>query len=171
MEQSDRREAHAKEIDGPPQFQAHREQRRDEAVVPVLFFLKDVLVDAEERLHRVIVGVDINRRLHHRVESADLVEPEDVIDVVVREQDRVAAPQVVPKRLLTQIGGRVDEDRAFLTGVVDELNRRPGASARVTRVDGGADLAVARDLRHAAGRPGAEKDETKVGGHGVSVGD
>ena len=56
-------------------------------------------------------GVARDRAALHEVEAADLVEPEDVIRVAVREEHRVHARDAVRQRLLPQIGRGVHQDR------------------------------------------------------------
>ena len=97
----------------------------------------------------VFLGVDLDRRLLHHVEPADLIKPEGVIDVVVREEDRVAARQAVPQRLLPKVRPGVDEDRARAACGIDKLDGGGRAQARVARIGRSADRAPAADGGHA----------------------
>ena len=65
-----------------------------------------------------------------RVESPDLVDPEDVIRMPVREQQRIDVPDVERQRLGSKVGPGVDED-------AESLGRsRPAPMAEaVCRVD------------------------------------
>lgn len=65
---------------------------------------KDVLVDPGERGHCVLVGVDVNWLFHDLIESADFVEAEGVVDMVVCIEDRVDAGDVLAENLLAEIG-------------------------------------------------------------------
>ena len=73
-----------------------------------------VRTSAGSSSHVGAVRVARDRRALQRVEAPQLVEPEDVIGVAVREEDRVDARDAVAQRLLPKIGRRVDEDaRAY----------------------------------------------------------
>jgi hypothetical protein len=92
-----------------------------------------------------------------------------MVRVVVREQNRVDAADIVGERLRTQIGGRVDENRADGGGgrrrgaICRQLDQDRGPRALVARVGRPADGAVAPDLRHAVGRAAAENGDSQHG--------
>lgn len=53
-----------------------------------------MLVDAGERVHGVLVGVDVDGEFHDFVEAPDFVEAEGVIDMVVCIKDGVDARDI-----------------------------------------------------------------------------
>lgn len=96
------------------------DERCDKTIVDILVAFKDVFVHALKRVHRVVVGEDINRRTHHRVEPSNFVQSENVINVIVREEDAIAALNFGSQRLLAQIRPCIEQNHPFLTGLVVE---------------------------------------------------
>ncbi len=90
--------------------------------------------------------------LHGDIEPADIVEAEEVVHVVVREQDGVGPPEIVPEGLC-----RSGPASSRTTQGWPESSVQHGGPvrARVARV--GATGVAGGDDRHAAGRAGAEK--------------
>src|SRR5690606_26141402 len=82
-----------------------RREARDPRWVGVDLAPEDIVVDAFERVERGALRVDIDRGVHEDVESTNIIESEDVVEVSVREEDRVATSHAVPDRLLAQIRG------------------------------------------------------------------
>ena len=62
-----------------------------EGIIDVLFSLEDVLIDPTQMIHCSRLGIDIYWSLHRHVETANLVESECVVDMVVGEENRVTA--------------------------------------------------------------------------------
>lgn len=60
---------------------------------------KDVLIDTGERGHGVLVCVDVYWLFHDLIESADFVEAEGMVDMVVCVEDRVDAGDVLAENL------------------------------------------------------------------------
>ena len=118
-----------------------------------------MLVHPPQVLHGVRLGVDVDGRLLHDVEAAHFVEAEGVVDVVVCEEDGVAAPELRGEGLLAQVGRGVDQHRARVAGGVGKLDGGAGAEAGVARIGAGADGAVAGDGGDASRGAGAEKSE------------
>ena len=114
-----------------------------------------MLIDTREGAHGVIIGVDVYWLIHHLVESADLVEPEGVIDMVVCIEDGINPGDVLAEDLLAQVWGGVDEDDAIDAVRVSELDGGAGACAVVARICGGAGGAIACDDGDACGGAGA----------------
>ncbi len=100
--------------------------------------LKDVLIDAGEGGHGMFVGVDVDWLIHDLVESADLVEPKGVIDMVVCIEDGVDAGDVLAEDLLAQIWGGINEDDAIDTIGIGELDGCAGACSVIAWVCRGA---------------------------------
>jgi hypothetical protein len=71
--------------------------------------------------------------LHQRVEPPHVVDPEDVIGVAVREEDRVDAADAVAQRLQPQVGPASTSTRAPASP------RRSTGGARVARIGRPAD--------------------------------
>ena len=103
----------------------------------------------------MIVGVDVDGLIHDLIESADLVEPEGVIDMVVCIEDGVDAGDVLAEDLLAQVWGGIDEDDAVDAIRVGELDGCAGAGAVVAWVCGGAGGAITCDDGDACGGAGA----------------
>jgi tetrapyrrole methylase family protein / MazG family protein len=118
-----------------------------------------------DRLQRLAVPVTRDRRALKRVETAEIIEPEDVIRVCMCEEDRIHARESVLERLLPQIRSRVDKD-ARMFGYVD-VNR--GSEASITRIGRPARRAAAADHRNAVRRPGAQHRDLAVE-HPVALG-
>ena len=79
------------------------------------------------------------------VVAPDFIQPEDVIGVAVREQDRVETPDVVRESLGAQIGPGVHEQTPVVIGG-DEYRSSLPAIFRITGVAG---RAIATNHRHA----------------------
>jgi len=105
------------------------------------------------------VGVDVDRGVHDLVESADLVEPEGVIDMVVCIEDGVNTSDFFAKDLLAQVWGGVDEDDTVDAIGVGELDGGAGSGAGVSGIGGGACWAIAGNDGDACGGSGAEEAE------------
>src|SRR2546423_2464118 len=105
--------------------------------------LEDVLEDAADVRPGAPVGVDSQSAVAE-VQGAYVVESEDVVGVAVRDENGVEVLDVLTKRLLPEIGRRVNEYR--LAVVLDEHG---DAQAFVARVVRRARLALAADGGHA----------------------
>ncbi len=79
-------------------------ERGDERGLDIRVRREDVLIHAPECVHCVFIREDGDGLALHFVESADLVEPESVIDVVVGEEDRVDPRDLFAEYLGTEIG-------------------------------------------------------------------
>lgn len=165
VEQAERREAHAPELDAKPGLDGMGDQRGDEGRLDAVRRIEDVLINAVEGGEGGALGVDIDGPAHDGVEAADLVEAEDVIDVVVGEEDGVEGAQAVAQRLLSEVRSGVDQNGAGLAPRVDPLHEGAGAGACVARVGRGACLALAGDARDARGGAGAEEGESHGGAY------
>ena len=82
----------------------------------------------------------------------------------MREDHRVDFPDVFPKRLGSEIGARIDDERAPRRL---DVNRR--ACSLIARIGRMTDLTVATDHRHALGRSGSEERQLQavLAGFGV----
>ncbi len=115
--------------------------------------------DVVPRRRRRIAG---DRAALDPVEAPDIVQPEDVIGVAVREEDRIDALDAGGERLLPEVRRSVDEDRG-VTGHI-EVDRR--AQTRVSRIGRAAHVAGAADHGHAGRGPGTEeRDAAGNSGH------
>ena len=94
-------------------------------------------------------GIAGDRAPLHEIETADLVEPEDVIRVAVREDDCVHAGEAVRERLLPEIRRGVHQDRR-VSRYVDVDRRAQPLVARIGRLAHGARAADARYARRGA---------------------
>ena len=110
-----------------------------------------MLIDTGEGGHGVFVGVDVNGLIHDLVESADFVEPEGVVDMVVCIEDGVDAGDILAEDLLAEVGGGVDEDNAVDAVGVGELDGGTCAGSVVAWVCGGTGWAITCDDGDACG--------------------
>ena len=124
VKKPDRLDIQTEEIEPAARVQFVGNQRRHERIVDISFPLENVAVDPPQMFQRVGLGVDVDRRFHRHVEPANLVEAEGVVDVIVREQDRIAPIDPFPQDLLTKIRRGVDQDGPRLAAVVCESDRR-----------------------------------------------
>ena len=81
----------SEELEGLVGFDDVGDELGDEGFLDVFVRLEDVLIDAGEGGHGVLVGVDIDWLIHDLIESSDFVEAEGVIDMVVCIEDGVDA--------------------------------------------------------------------------------
>jgi hypothetical protein len=95
------------------------------------------------------------------VERPNIVEPEDVVGVVVGEENGVEAIEADAEGLLAKIGRGVDDDVLAVA-----RKEEGGAETVIVRVFGGADATVAGERGDAHGGAGAEYgDFYGSGGH------
>jgi len=104
--------------------------------------------------------------------EAQVVEAEDVVGVLVREEDRVDDADALAEKLLPQVGRGVDEEIALR-----QAEEGGAAGAFVAGVGTGADFARAADGRHADAGSRSQQDELAAdigskdfAGHVVVVG-
>lgn len=71
------------------------DERSDEGSLDVLVGFKDVLIDAGERGHGVLIGVDVDGEFHDLVEAPDFVKAEGMVDMVVCIEDGVDARDIL----------------------------------------------------------------------------
>ena len=95
--------------------------------------LEDVLEDAPKVDPRDLVREDRHRTVAE-VQGTYIVEPEDVIDVAVRDEDRVDVADIGSKRLLPKIARCIDEDG--LPGVLDEYGDSESFILRIVGATG-----------------------------------
>ena len=72
--------------------------------------VEDVLEALREPLHRVGRSVHVDRRVGSVRKRANIIDPVDVIRVIVRENNRVDAAHTGGDELKTKLGRRIDED-------------------------------------------------------------
>lgn len=107
---------------------------RDVGRVHVAVWRVDVRVDSVQAFEHLRFGVNSNRCLHQRVVSAYFVEPEDVIDVGVGDEDSITTVQSMTQSLLAMIGGNVDEQGSGTSVGIDKTHRRTASKAGVPRI-------------------------------------
>lgn len=100
------------------------------------------------------IAVDVERAAGEPVESADIVETDDVVGVVMGEEDGVGASDTASDALKPEFGCCVDQDV-----VLAEVEDGADACAVVARVGGGADGAITGDHGDAVRRAGAKDRE------------
>src|SRR6185369_5164350 len=93
--------------------------------------VKDVTERLPQRLPRRRVRITRDGATLNRVETAQLVEPEDVIRVAMREEHRIDSRQFVNERLLPKVGTRIDK-QLHVRGDI-EIDGRP--QPLVARID------------------------------------
>ena len=142
------------------------DEQGHERIVDILVPLENMPVNPGQVLHRMSVGINVDRSLHHRVKTTHIVESESVIDVIVGVDDPVTACQLVSQHLLAEIGGSVNQDHPLLPGCIDKTQARRSAGSIVPGVGTPADLAVTADHRHPGRGAGAEDDELEIGNAG-----
>ena len=89
---------------------------------------EDVLEDALE-IDPCDVVCEDRHRSESKIQRADVVETEDVIDVAVRNQNSVEAFDLCPQRLLPEIARSIDEN--FLILMLDEYRNSKPFVARI----------------------------------------
>ena len=94
------------------------------------------------------------------VEGAHIVEPHDVVGVLMREHDGVQPGDGGAQGLRAKIGGDVDQHMVL---AVREQNRR--AQALIARIGRGANVAMAADGGHARTSAGAEHGDLETARH------
>lgn len=100
------------------------------------------------------LGVHRHGVARSEIERPDIIEPDDVVVVFVREQDGIEVPDARAEHLLAEIGACVDQD-------VRVAVRQQGSSAQagVVRVLRSTHAAVASDNWNTLGSTGAEQCE------------
>lgn len=131
VHQGDWGDVESEEVEGLVGFNDVGDERSDKGFLNVLVRLKDVLVHTRERVHRVLIGVDVDGLFHHFVETTNFVESEGVIDMVVSEEDRVDSGDVFTKNLLAEIRRGIDHDDTINTLGIGELDRGAATGPRV----------------------------------------
>src|ERR1700686_4771168 len=96
-----------------------------------------------DRRQRFFRSKNGDRRLLPEIEGTHVVEPHDMVGVLVREQDRVQAIDLGSQGLRAEVRRGVDQD---VPAAVADQDRRP--QAVIARIVGAADLAVAADRGH-----------------------
>ena len=91
------------QIEGITHIQEMGDQRGDEGWVGILLSLEDVRVDSLHMLEGGRLGVDVDRTTHDGIESPNLVEAEEVIDVMMGVEDRITPAKFFPQRLLPEV--------------------------------------------------------------------
>src|SRR5690606_23196400 len=114
--------------------------------------LEDVPEHPAKNLGRVGPGIARNRPAVSEKEGTKIVQPHDVIEMMVRKQHRIHMPKSFPEGLGTKIGTRVDDD---VDAVVFDEARAPRSP--VTQVGGRTYAAAAADDRNSRGRTRSEE--------------
>ena len=109
-------------------------------------------------------AVDRERRFLADVERANVVEPEDVVGVVVGEEDGVEAIEADAEGLLAKVGRGVDDDVLAVA-----RKEEGGAEAVIVRILRGADTAVAGERGDAHGSAGAEDGDFYGSGRHLQI--
>jgi hypothetical protein len=104
--------------------------------------------------------MQVDRAALYRIEASHFIKPEAVINVIVREQDRVAALQVCTNRLNAKVRPCVEQYDTRLAFCVFKLQHSAGAKALVSRVAARAHIARAPDHRNARRSACAQKRKT-----------
>ena len=86
--------------------------------------LEDVPEDALDALACGRIGKDFDRRTHERVVASHFIETERVIHMIMREEDRVAARDLLAQTLLAMIRRAIKQNRSRASIAVDELQHR-----------------------------------------------
>ncbi len=102
-------------------------------------------------------GVNFHRLTSAKIEWADVVQPDDVVVVLVGEQYSVQMADFGAEHLLAQVGASVNQDVSGSGG-----NEGGGAEAVVERVVGTANYAIATDDGDSLRGAGAEECEFQV---------
>ena len=115
--------------------------------------LKNILKNAPQILPGDFVGENAHRAVSE-IERADVVKPENVVNVAVRNQNRVEKFYARAQGLLPEIYRSIDENS--FSGVFDEDGN---AQAFVLRIVRPASFAIASDRRNAGRCACAEKGQ------------
>ena len=108
VQQRHRHESGRADRELPRQRKQHHPRNAAALRRPVL---EGVRKDPPQIRQRALVAVTGNRLTLQRIEPPHIVEPQHVVRVAVRVEDRVHAAQPVLQRLRAEIGRRVDEHR------------------------------------------------------------
>src|SRR5215203_290794 len=92
--------------------------------------LKDILKNAFEVFPRDFVGVNAHRAVA-KIERANIVEPENMVNMTMRDQNRVEIINARAQRLLAKIYRGINEN--FPSGVLDKYRNAQAFIARIVR--------------------------------------
>jgi len=110
--------------------------------------VEDIGEGAAQDRERLLVAVDGECGSLVDVERADIVEPENVVGMTMRQQYAIEAVDACAKRLVAKIGCGVNN---HVLSISREQKRRPGTF--VVGIFRPAHAAVAAERRHAHGSP------------------
>jgi hypothetical protein len=111
--------------------------------------IEDVMEDLPQLAQRVFAREEWNRALPE-IYRADIIEPEDVIGVAVRDQQRIDPVDLFPESLLPEVGGYIDDQTLIII-----LDHESGAQPFIARIARSTDMTGAPDHRYADGCPGS----------------
>ncbi len=151
MHESQRLDSQAVQLDWLARREGMCVHARDERVIDVLVFLKNVLVHPLKMGSRMWFRPEIDGGLLSDIEAAYLVETERVINVVVRKEDAIAASNSRPQYLLAEIRRSVDQDDTLLALRINPAHRSGGPKPIVPRIVGCAGWAIACDRGNTCG--------------------
>lgn len=148
MEQRNRRDGAPADLEGAVNL-VQGQSRLGRGVVRVV--LEDIGKHGAQAFESLGLAVTGQRLILHPVEAAKIVEPGDVVDVMMGIEHGVGPANVVSQALEPQLGRGIDEEARR---VIADDDARPGPL--VSRVGGETDGAVAGDHRHTVGSAGPE---------------
>jgi len=162
MHQADGRPLGVVHLERLARGEGHLDEPGHEALVDVFVRFKDVRKHLGDRFVHARFGVDLDGRIHDRIEPPQVVDTQDVVHVVVRVQHRVDPTEPGADRLPTQVRAGVNEVLALVACVVVITDHHAAAVAAVARVGGSAGAVgfVAADHRHTGAGAGAQEFKT-----------
>ena len=134
MKQPKRLEAKTESVDRGERLDLLDRETRDERGIDVVEGPEDVLEGPFDRHDGRLIREDLDRGSLDRVVAPDVVEPERVVDVVVREEDRIAPIQPEPQGMLPVIGGTIEQDHPGITLGIPESDRSAASGPPIAKI-------------------------------------
>lgn len=134
----------------------------NERIIGVAVRLEDVLIDARELVDCGWLCEEFDWHLHDCVVAAYLIEPPDVIDVRVGDEDRITPRYSTSERLHAVIWRNIEQPKTVDAIWVTKSKCRARAQSLIAWVVRSTRLARAADHRDARTRPSAEQFESRV---------
>ena len=148
MKQAKRRKTEPEEIENLPHPELMILQAGYKGPVDILLRLKDMTVDPVQEIEGLPLGVNINCGAHNRIEPAHLIESKGVVNMVMGEENCITTLEGMIKSLGAKVRRGINQDDSFLSLSIGKFQTDAGPAAAVTRIIGGADIALAGNDGH-----------------------
>ncbi len=121
-------------------------------------FVEYVRKPLRQSRHRIWRAVHVDRAVARDRQAADVIDPVNVVGVIMREENRVHVIHSRRDELEPQLRGGIDED----AGPPIRLDQRADAGPLVTRISRAAYRAAASDLRYAGARSRPQERQLQI---------